>query len=160
MSCGTNAFMHNDNTKRRRTSVFAALLLLTSTALCALFLRDPVLGVHIGGSALDAYMSPVESLRYRFFIRQTTVGDQAAMKNLADFDCGGGAGCYDHGEVVVHVMRTMGDRAFSTTATGLDSKDKQALLSLLLSGIEYGCKDDDGIDMRKDFALTAAVLGF
>jgi hypothetical protein len=152
--------MNKDKATLRWTSLLTVLVLLTSPLLHTLFLRDAALGVHIDGSTLDAVLPPVASLRYRLLIRQATAGDRAAVKKLVDFDCGGAAGCYDHGEVLVDVMRIMGDRSFSTAAGSLDVEERQALHSLILAGIEYGRKEVNGIDMRADFALTAAVLGF
>ena len=160
MTCNKESFINKDKANLRWTSLLTVLVLLTSTLLYTLCLRDAALGVHIDGSTLDAVLNPVDSLRYRLLIRQSTAGDQAAMKKLVDFDCGGAAGCYDHGEVLVDVMRIMGDRSFSTAASSLDAKERQLLYFLILCGIEYGRKENNGIDMRADFALTAAVLGF
>lgn len=123
-------------------------------------LSDSALGIDIDGSTLEAGLGPLENLEYRFLIREASSGDSKAITNLVAVHCGGGAGCYDHGAVLVHVMQSSGDRIFSNAVSTLDLSGKNDLHSLLTAGIEYGPNGSRNLDMKANFPMTADVLRF
>lgn len=64
--------------------------------------------------------------------------DSRALQKLISADCGGGAGCYDHGKTLVQILIKIGDKEFSKLIYMLSKKDKEHLYSLFAVGHEYG----------------------
>lgn len=99
--------------------------------------RDTAQGIELGGT-LYAGQSVFDNLQYRLLMKNTLHGDAGALESLVKFNCGGGAGCYDHGEVLVQLLRQIGDAKFSSMAKKLRTETKGELRSLLAAGFEYG----------------------
>lgn len=118
--------------------------------------RDSALGIPLGGT-LYAGQSVFDNFQYRLMMKKTLHGDADALESLVKFDCGGGAGCYDHGEVLFQLLRQIGDVKFASMAKKLRGETKFELLSLLRAGFEYGAPIRSSNDEVK-FPMTTAVL--
>jgi hypothetical protein len=82
------------------------------------------------------------NFRYRYLVKSSLSGDENSFAELINFWCGGGAGCYDHGHVLIQILIKIGDEKFSIMIKKLNNVDKSYLISLLQAGQEYGLKKD------------------
>ncbi len=120
--------------------------------------RDSAQGIELGRTLYLA-QSPLENFHYRRLVRNAVGGDANAMAKLVAFGCGGGAGCYDHGAVLAHMLIKVGDSHFSRMAGTLDMNEKRALDSLLAAGFEYGFPVSfEYSSTRLKFPLTVEAL--
>jgi len=118
--------------------------------------RDTALGIPIGGT-LYASQSVFDNFQYRLLMKKTLNGDAGALESLVKFDCGGGGGCYDHGEVLVQLLSKAGDVKFSSMVSGLSTETKYELRSLLAAGFEYGSSVQPS-DSEVRFPMTIGSL--
>jgi len=118
--------------------------------------RDTSLGIKLGGTHY-AWQSTVGNFHYRLLMARTLHGDSSALESLVNFDCGGGAGCYDHGEVLVQLLNKVGDAKFSLMVKELRTESKYVLHSLLAAGFEYGSTVQVS-DSEVRFPMTSGVL--
>lgn len=72
------------------------------------------------------------------YIRKSLQGDRRALIQLIHFDCGGAAGCYDLGTVLVQVVSKLGKDKTNSLIPTLNKKDTRHLVMLLQFGLEYG----------------------
>ncbi len=80
----------------------------------------------------------------RQLIKQVLSRDEKALAKLNDFECGGGAGCYDLGFVVSQTIYKIGEKAFMTMVQKLSRKETLELEGLIAAGLEYGDNDKNG----------------
>jgi hypothetical protein len=118
--------------------------------------RDTALAIKLGGT-LFAGQSVFDNFQYRLLMRSTLHGDASALESLVKFDCGGGAGCYDHGEVLVQLLSQVGDAKFSLMVKELRTETKYLLHSLFAAGFEYGSSVQTS-DSEVRFPMTTGVL--
>lgn len=153
----------------RRVAVGILLVALTGALIFFIAPRDSVAGIALGRT-LDIGQSPYENFQFRRLVRASLDGDADALAKLVDLPDGGGAGSYDHGAVLVHILMRVGDGRFSRMAAGMDMRTKVQLDGLLAAGFEYGLPKSvnigearlmypltlDAIEIKKDrFELSA-----
>jgi hypothetical protein len=82
-------------------------------------------------------------------IEESLKKDKKAFIELTEFDCGGGAGCYDLGSIIVQIIYRIGEQNAVEIFKDLDS-DKACLLECRIgAGLEYGDNDyDDKMDNK------------
>lgn len=90
-------------------------------------------------------------------MKNTLHGDTGGLASLVKFDCGGGAGCYDHGEVLVQLLRQIGDAKFSSKAKKLRTETKDEQRSLFAAGFEDGLTIQPS-EREVKFPMTTKVL--
>jgi hypothetical protein len=141
---------------QRKRFLFPILILIVGLLGFFIAPRDTAQGIELGGT-LYAGQSVFDNLQYRLLMKHTLHGDTGALESLVKFDCGGGAGCYDHGEVLVQLLRQIGDAKFSTMAKKLRKETKDELCSLLAAGFEYGSTIQPA-EREVRFPMTTKVL--
>ena len=120
--------------------------------------QDSVRGIKFDGT-LYANQTFWENFQYRRLIRNFLDGDRNSLAKLVDAECGGGAGCYDHGAALVQILMRIGDYRFSEATRALDNTAKSHLGFLMATGFEYGfptSKDAESIKLT--YPLTAEAL--
>ena len=121
---------------------------------------QPVDGVDIFDFALST-QNPVERYQYHRNLKVLIKGhDKEALSYLINADCGGGAGCYDHGKTLVQALVKIGDKNFSDVARNLTVRDKAHLDFLLNAGYEYGgfVKEPDLDVLYQTYPLTFSTI--
>ncbi len=133
-------------------------LLLSLISVFYLAPKDEVDGIKIPKSTYLENI--VDAAKYRLLIKGTIQGELKDLEELINFWCGGGAGCYDHGAVIVQIMYKVGDRHFYTTAQKLSHKNMITLGGFIAAGFEYGgfVKKPENYDFTQDFPKTLALV--
>lgn len=96
-------------------------------------------------------------IKYKFLINRSLAENSDKLEALTEFGCGGGAGCYDHGWVLLQILIKVGDLKFSKMVVGFSNKNKSLLLGLLFVGGEYG-PHKDHYYLEKNYPLTTRAL--
>jgi hypothetical protein len=99
--------------------------------------QDNVAGIYIADT-LYTNRSYAENKRLCNLIEGTLDKDKDSLVRLIDFNCGGGAGCYDLGFVVVQIIYKLGEPAFSDIVSKLTESEKSHLKGCIYAGLEYG----------------------
>jgi hypothetical protein len=97
--------------------------------------------VDINLNAFDSVyerLSFGEQANYRSLIKKTLNKDRASLIKLINFDCGGGADCYWHGEVLAKIVYRMGENNLIGLASNMTQQEKSELRFLIRAGLEYG----------------------
>lgn len=131
--------------------------MLVSVAIL-LWPKSNVAGVRLPQSG---YLSSVfDRFRYASLVEGVLSGDARDLGALVDFWCGGGAGCYDHGAVIVDIMYAIGDQRFYDMAHQLNSETVLSMAGYIAAGFEYGGFVDApyDYDFREDFPKTLALI--
>jgi hypothetical protein len=71
-------------------------------------------------------------------LKKTLNKNRVSLVKLIKFDCGGGAGCYWHGEVLANIVYRMGENDFIELASNMTQQEKSDLRFLIRAGLEYG----------------------
>jgi hypothetical protein len=97
---------------------------------------------------------------YRSLIKKTLNKDRASLIKLIKLDCGGGAGCYWHGEVLAKIVYRMGENNFIEIASNMTQKEKSYLRFLIRAGLEYGEFKDKkkSLSIEQEFPNLNRVL--
>lgn len=77
-------------------------------------------------------------------IKKTLRKDPKALIELSDFDCGGGAGCYDLGFVISQIVYKLGEKDFIKLTDKLTFEQRQGIKTDISAGLEYGDNNKDG----------------
>ncbi len=99
--------------------------------------RRDVEGITIQATLFEQQTMP-QNFNYRHLVKGVLQGDGTMLAPLVKSPCGGGAGCYEHGEVLAHILRRVGEREFTKMLQTLKPEDQIQLGSLLAAGFEYG----------------------
>lgn len=105
-------------------------------------------GIEIPYLLYDIH-SHAEYQRLETLIHRTLNKDSQALYELSQFDCKGGAGCYDLGYIITQIMFKMGEKDFITMCDKLNNEQLQQVRAFMDVGLKYG----HGID-PKNFATT------
>jgi len=122
---------------RRNLILGMAIVLIAAIAFSPLLPSRSVEDISIN-EVLFQRQSVAGNYHYRKSVRQTLRGDAEALTILVHADCGGGAGCYEHGEVLASVLIRLGEADFIRMVGNLKKEDRVTLKSLLDVGFEYG----------------------
>lgn len=99
-------------------------------------------GVKIGHTLYVHRAHPLEKPRQHKQLSNLIQGvlnkDKTALQQLINFDCGGGAGCYDLGYILSQLVFRLGEEEFIVLSQDLSMGDKEKLSFWLLCGLEYG----------------------
>lgn len=99
-------------------------------------------GVKIEHTLYVHQAHPLEKpMKYRqlsHLIQGVLNQDKTALQQLINFDCGGGAGCYDLGYILSQLVFRLGEDEFIVLSQDLSTDDKEMLSFWLLCGLEYG----------------------
>jgi len=132
------------------------IVFLSCFATYSLLFDDTTQGISTE-SNFGIYQSLPEKAERTILINQTLSKDINALKTLTYLSCGGGAGCYDHGWVLVQILYRLGDVQFAEMIKSWRPDEKTMLLSFLYVGAEYGMtKDHYYID--KHYPKTTQAL--
>jgi hypothetical protein len=119
----------------------------------------PIEGVDVSEMALYL-QSPTEKYGYHKHLR-LLLGDQDtdALKYLDNAQVDG-EGAYDHGRTLVQVLIKLGDPTFGGMISKLNKKEKDSLLTFLMTGHEYGgfSASTDWEEFNRQFPLTFRAL--
>ena len=99
--------------------------------------QDNVNGIQIDDT-LYTHQSYSENKEFCKLIKLTLDKDVSSLDSLIEWNCGGGAGCYDLGFVIVQIIYKMGESDFNKFCMNLDSNKKLRLVDLIMAGLEYG----------------------
>ncbi|MFW2178237.1 MULTISPECIES: hypothetical protein [unclassified Moraxella] len=97
-------------------------------------------GIKIGGvdGALFYNSTVGENQKLVDLIKRALAKDKTAIKDLLNFNCGGGAGCYDLGFIFSQLVFKIGEDEFIRLIDGFSEDDKSALKFFISAGLEYG----------------------
>jgi hypothetical protein len=104
----------------------------------------------VASSDLIAPRKESEKQRLIELIQKSLEKDKEAFIGLIEFDCGGGAGCYDLGSVIVQIIYRIGERKTIDLVQTINSKQASRLSFLIGAGLEYG---DNNYDDKQDNKL-------
>ena len=79
-----------------------------------------------------------QNKKLAILIKKTLNNDKDALANLNNFNCGGGAGCYDLGYVLTQIIYKLGETEFVQLVNRLNPNEVRTMLSLIGAGLEYG----------------------
>lgn len=94
-------------------------------------------GIHISDLLVNG-QTFLENYRYKLRVKDALQGDGSSFASPVMSWCGGGAGCYDDGEVLANILLRVGEGRFAKMAATLDYEEQSMLWGLLLAGFEYG----------------------
>ena len=116
--------------------LFTILVIIIATHLYQVFSKaDGVEVYDIAVSTQGFY----EQYKYHKSIKGIIKNQESnSLITLINSNCGGGAGCYEHGKTLLLLLIKVGDTKFSNMILSFNSKEKSTLLSLLSAGHEYG----------------------
>lgn len=157
-----NLFSNTARSTVSKTWMWLVLGLVTAALLLVGVIGHPsqtVEGITIQETLYD-YQSLLSNYRYRQQVKHTLNGETAELAKLTAADCGGGSGCYEHGEVIAHLLLRLGEEKFTKLASPLQPDLKSTLDGLLRAGFEYGEMPGDSpcIDYSQCFPQLAAML--
>ena len=115
--------------------------LLISVNACSL--KISVQGIVIC-ETLSKNQSYSKNIKLQGLIKRVLEKDSSALVELINFDCGGGAGCYDLGYIITQIIYQISEEDFIVMMSALSSVDKSRLQELILAGLEYGDNNYDG----------------
>jgi hypothetical protein len=107
-------------------------------------------GIEITNEFVFSYLESQENKeKLTNLIKKSLKKDKTAFIELTEFNCGGGAGCYYLGSVIVQIIYRIGEQNAVEIFKDLDS-DKACLLECRIgAGLEYGDNDyDDKMDNK------------
>ncbi|HMF72846.1 MAG TPA: hypothetical protein VK616_15315 [Flavitalea sp.] len=84
-----------------------------------------------------------EQRKLKDLIIRTLNRENQALAELAHFDCGGAAGCYDLGFVVTQIIYKMGESKFAEMLSRLSDESAREVEVLISVGLEYGDNDQN-----------------
>ncbi len=93
---------------------------------------------------LIAYRSDSERERLVKLVEESLEKNQVSLIELIDYDCGGGAGCYDLGSVMVQIIYRIGEKNAVKIFSDMTSVKANRLSFLIRAGLEYGDNNYDG----------------
>lgn len=100
-------------------------------------IKTEVEGIKIGHNLYDTqgytYNRELVGL-----IKQALNKDEKSIIQLMEFSCGGAAGCYDLGYVLVQIVYKIGEEDFITMTNKLTLDQKRNLKGFIDVGLEYG----------------------
>jgi|GEM_PF-2439048 len=144
----------------RKAAVGVLLVAFASALIFFIAPRDSVAGIALGGT-LYTGQSPFENFQFRRLVQASLDGDADALAKLVELPNGGGAGVYDHGAVLMHILMRVGDGKISRMAAGMDMRTKAQLDGLLAAGFEYGSPKSVNIaEARLMYPMTFDVIEF
>lgn len=110
---------------------------------------EDINGIIIGDTLL-VHQSYSKNKELKSIIIKCLNSEPDGFKKLKDFDCGGGAGCYDLGYVLTQIVYRIGENEYLNSIKHLDILEQKQLSSLMRAGLEYGDNDYNKIqDNRK-----------
>lgn len=122
------------------------------------FLSNRVNGVEIPLDLFEITKSTNAILVRR--IQQSLAKSITDFERLINFDCGGGAACYDLGSVVLQIADVLGEDAMLHLSKDYHAFNKRRLKNLLYYGFEYGDKNEArkntaaNLDAAQRFEMT------
>jgi hypothetical protein len=90
----------------------------------------------------------IEQIRYKDLIAKSLDKDKVSLVKLSNFDCGGGSGCYWHGEVLTKIAYHIGEAEFIKLTSDMNNREKIDLHVLISVGLEYGKFKNKQKDLR------------
>lgn len=119
--------------------------------------RRQVEGIYIGNTLYE-HLSFAGNRKFCILIEHSLKGDPDALRELSEFDCGDGAGCYDLGSVITQIICRRGEKAFAETVQQAGADSMPRLKSLIRAGLEYGDQDCDGQADERSIEETFPLL--
>jgi hypothetical protein len=118
--------------------IFKILLGVTSIFLiCSCIQSHKIQEIEIGNT-LAQNITSSELSELKTYISKVLSLESGSLVKLADFDCGGGAGCYDLGDVIVQLLDSIGEKNIINLLNGENQEVYEKVLGLLSVGLEYG----------------------
>lgn len=105
--------------------------------------NQEVQGIEIGDTLL-VHQNLKENKEMVKAISQVMKGDEKGISSLANFDCGGSAGCYDLGFIMSQIVQKVGETEFVKMTNQIEKDKLKSLSDLVSAGLEYGDSDKDG----------------
>lgn len=112
-------------------------------------------GISINGTLTDQQDYPTNQ-RMCQLISRALRHDSQALAELAAFDCGGAAGCYDLGDVFIQILGRVGEPEFMRMTAHFSPQQQREVRSFLEVGLEYGSssvRKELGESIHKQFPL-------
>ncbi len=116
------------------------VILILSTAGCK---TNNVKGIIIGDT-LKAHQSIIENRALGTLILQSLEKDKDSLVSLKNFNCGGGAGCYDLGYIITQIIFKIGEHEFIKIYQRMSEAEKSGFNGFIRAGLEYGDNNYDG----------------
>ena len=136
--------------KQKIGDLIRKTLIISIVILTLVSCKQNEVGGIIIGNTLYENQSVSDNRKLRKLVCQTLNKDEKALSILNNFQCGGGAGCYDLGFIVTQIIYRLGEQEFINMVSKLNSEEYISLKSLIEVGLEYGDNDRDGkMDEKK-----------
>jgi|GEM_PF-598329 len=119
--------------------------------------RRQVEGIYIGDTLYE-HQNLTGNREFCILIEHNLKGDPDALRELSEFDCGDGAGCYDLGSVITQIIYRRGEKDFAETVQQAGPENLPRLKSLVRAGLEYGDQDGDGKADERSIEETFPLL--
>ncbi len=111
--------------------------------------KQEVEGIKIGDTLL-VHQTQTQNQELIKAIQKTIKLDESGLDKLVNFECGGGAGCYDLGFVFSQIIYKIGEDKFVNLVRQIEPNKINGLKGLIEVGLEYGDNDNDGeMDNKK-----------
>lgn len=101
------------------------------------------------GETLFVHQNYQENQQMIELIERVLQKESDALAELAEFQCGGGAGCYDLGYIMTQIIYRIGEEEFIQLTKSFDTKTRQNLFGLIGAGLEYFDHNNDGLSDDK-----------
>ncbi|MCC6724760.1 MAG: hypothetical protein IT258_09635 [Saprospiraceae bacterium] len=100
-------------------------------------IKTEVEGIKIGHDLYENF-GYKENKALVTLIQGTIKKDERSLYKLIGYWCGGAAGCYDLGDVIVQIIFKIGEDDFMEMASKLPARQQHELKNLIEVGLEYG----------------------
>ena len=105
--------------------------------------KKEINGIIIGDTLL-VHQSLKHNQELTEIIKKSLNKDKSGIIQLVNFECGGGAGCYNLGFILTQIIYEINEDEFINVINQIDKKQKNRISSLIGVGLEYGDNDKDG----------------
>jgi len=113
------------------------VLVLAGASCCGGCQKRGVEGISINGTLTDR-QDYTTNRRMCQLISRSLHHDSQALAQLVALDCGGAAGCYDLGDVILQILCQVGEPEFMRMTANFSLQQQREVRSFLEVGLEYG----------------------
>lgn len=123
-------------------------------------LESNVNGIIIS-ETLRSNQSHIENKELKNIINSCLKKEPKAFRDILNFNCGDGAGCYDLGYILTQIIYKIGEDNYLKSISKLSKHEQINLSSFIRVGLEYGDNDYDGkmdnLRIEKEFPKIAEL---
>lgn len=142
-------------TENRLLYISLCLAALLSFSCCSE--RRTINGIEV--SELLNIVSREQNINYCKLLNKAIKGDDASVRQLALLEIYDGA-AYDHGTVLVYLIKLIGEERFIRSLDTINDKQKNRIEGFLSAGLEYSNNPDIQFrTIKEEFPILSDYLG-